>query len=98
MSAKKAAAKAPADKVALYEKLLATHPKIERKGATMPYMSLNGHMFNLLTPPGELILRLSESEREAFAKRYKTAPVVMYGAVMKEYVAVPDSLLKRPAS
>ncbi len=61
----------------------------------MPYMSLNGHMFSLLTPPGELILRLSESEREAFAKRYKTAPLVMYGAVMKEYVAVPDSLLKK---
>ena len=68
MNAKKAAPKAPADKVALYEKLLATHPKIERKGATMPYTSLNGNMFSLLAPSGELILRLSESEREAFAK------------------------------
>ena len=95
MSAKKAAPKAPADKVLLYEKLLATHAKIERKGATMPYTSLNGNMFSLLAPSGDLILRLSESEREAFAKKYKTAPPVMYGAVMKEYVAVPDSLLKK---
>src|SRR6266446_3174854 len=95
MSAKKAAAKAPADKAALYEKLLATHSKIERKGATMPYTSLNGHMFSLLTPPGALILRLSESEREAFMKKYKTAPPVVYGAVLKEYVAVSGSLLKK---
>jgi hypothetical protein len=95
MSAKKAAAKAPADKLVLYDKLLATHPKTERKGATMPYTSLNGHMFSLLTPSGALILRLSEEEREAFAKKYKTAPTIMYGAVMKEYVTVPDALLKK---
>ena len=38
----------PADKQALYDKLLATHPKIERKGAANPYTSLNGHMFTYL--------------------------------------------------
>jgi hypothetical protein len=27
-----------------YEKLIATNPKVERKGATMPYTSVNGHM------------------------------------------------------
>jgi hypothetical protein len=27
----------------LYEKLVATNPKVERKGDTMPYTSLNGH-------------------------------------------------------
>jgi hypothetical protein len=35
----------PADKLALYEKLIATNPKIKRKGAANPYTSLNGHMF-----------------------------------------------------
>ena len=39
---------APADKLALYEKLIATHPQIERRGAANPYTSLNGHMFTLL--------------------------------------------------
>ena len=38
---------APADKLALYEKLIATHPQIERRGAANPYTSLNGHMFTL---------------------------------------------------
>ena len=45
----KAAAAAPADKVALYEKLVATNPKVKRKGAMMPYTSLNGNMFRVLT-------------------------------------------------
>ena len=35
---------APPGKLALYEKLVATNPKIERKGATMPYTSLNDHI------------------------------------------------------
>src|SRR6202795_2650831 len=84
----------PADKQALYDKLLATNPKIERQGAANPYASLNGHMFTYLNPSGTLALRLSEKEREEFLKKYKTTPFEAYGAVTKEYVTVPDSLLK----
>jgi len=93
----KPAAAAPADTLALYEKLVATNPKVERKGATMPYTSLNGNMFSLLNNDGVLLLRLSDSDREAFVAKYKTKPVVMYGTVMPEYVAVPDDLLAKPA-
>jgi TfoX/Sxy family transcriptional regulator of competence genes len=86
----------PADKVALYEKLLATHPEIERKGADNPYTSLNGNMFSLLlSPEGRLALRLPQDVREQFLKKYKTTLFEAYGAVMKEYVAVPDALLQK---
>jgi hypothetical protein len=85
----------PADKQALYDKLLATNPKIERKGAANPYASHNGHMFTYLNPAGTLALRLPEKEREEFLKKYKTTLFEAYGAVMKEYVTVPDSLLKK---
>jgi TfoX/Sxy family transcriptional regulator of competence genes len=81
--------------LALYEKLVATNPKVERKGATMPYTSLNGHMFSLLTKEAHLILRLASPDREAFLKKYKTKVPELYGAVMKEYVEVPDALLKK---
>jgi TfoX/Sxy family transcriptional regulator of competence genes len=91
----KAQPAAPADKVALYEKLVATNPKVERKGAALPYTSLNGHMFSMLTPVGKLALRLPEEERNAFLKKYKTKLVEQYGAVLKEYVEVPDALLKK---
>jgi hypothetical protein len=85
----------PPEKLALYEKLIATHPEIERKGAANPYTSLNGHMFSLLLgPSGVMALRLPEKERGEFLKRYKTTLYEAYGAVMKEYVTVPDALLK----
>jgi TfoX/Sxy family transcriptional regulator of competence genes len=86
----------PAEKVALYEKLLATHPEIERKGADNPYTSLNGNMFSLLlSPEGRMALRLPTDEREQFLKKYKTTLFEAYGAVMREYVAVPDTLLEK---
>src|SRR6266404_1015552 len=89
----KSVPKAPAESVALYVALLATNPAIERKGATMPYTSVNGNMFSLLTADGTLALRLPTSEREAFLKKYKTTLCEQYGAVMKEYVRVPATLL-----
>jgi len=81
-----------------YETLVATNPKIERKGATMPYTSVNGHMFSLLTKEGALVLRLAPKDHDAFLKKYKTPIVVLYGAVMKEYVEIPDELLAKTAS
>jgi len=90
----KPAPKAPAASVALYDALLATKPEIERKGAAMPYTSVNGNMFSLLTPDGTLALRLPAADREAFLKRHETALCEQYGVVMKEYVRVPASLLQ----
>jgi hypothetical protein len=90
----KSVPKAPAESVALYDALLATNPEIERKGATMPYTSVNGNMFSLLTPDGTLALRLPAGDREAFLKRHETTLCEQYGVVMKEYVRVPPSLLR----
>jgi hypothetical protein len=91
----KAKAAAPADTVASYERLVATQPGVERKGATLPYTSVNGHMFSLLTRDGTLALRLPKAEREAFLKRYQTVLCEQYGAVLPEYVVVPDALLPK---
>ena len=83
-----------ADKAALYEKLIATHPKIEVKGAANLYTSVNGNMFSLLRPTGEMALRLPADDREKFLNKHKTKLFEAYGAMMKEYVAVPDALLR----
>ena len=91
--AKPAAGAPPPDKLALYEKLVATNPKVERKGDTVPYTSLNGHMFSYLSKEGKLALRLPPEEREAFLKKYKAKLSEAYGRVQPEYVEVPDSLL-----
>jgi hypothetical protein len=81
--------------IARYDTLLATHPELERKGAKIPYTSLNGHMFSFLTADGILALRLSLEDRQSFADRYASEPVVQHDTVMKEYVAVPPDLLDR---
>lgn len=79
--------------VRLYEKLVATNPRVERKGATMPYTSLNGHMFSVLHKDGTLALRLPIEARSAFLKKYKTKLSEQYGSVQPEYVVVPGALL-----
>jgi TfoX/Sxy family transcriptional regulator of competence genes len=85
----------PEEEIELYEKLLATIPGIERKGADNPYTAVNGNMFSLLLgPTGRMALRLPGDEREQFLKKYKTTLFEAYGAVMKGYVAVPDALLR----
>jgi hypothetical protein len=91
----KAAAEASPDKRDLYEKLVATNPAVERKGAAVPYTSLNGHMFSYLTKSGALALRLPEKEREEFLRKYRAKLCEAYGVVQKEYVEVPDALLKK---
>jgi TfoX/Sxy family transcriptional regulator of competence genes len=85
----------PADKLALYDKLIAMMPEIKRKGAANPYTSLHGHMFSLLLgPKGVMALRLPQEERKKFLKKHNTTLYEAYGAVMREYVTVPDALLK----
>jgi hypothetical protein len=91
--AKPAPTTVPPDKLAFYEKLVATNPSVQRKGATVPYTSLNGHMFSYLSKEGKLALRLPTGEREAFLKKYKAKLCEAYGRVQPEYVEVPDSLL-----
>ena len=84
----------PQDKLALYAALIDTHPEIELKGGKkLSYTSLNGNMFSLLTKEGRVGLRLGKEERDAFMETYNTGLCVQYGAVMKEYVEIPDALL-----
>src|SRR5215831_18812915 len=67
--------------VALYDKLVATNPRVERKGDTMPYTSVNGNMFSVVTKDDIICLRLPADQRDAFSAKFKTKPVVMYGTV-----------------
>ena len=82
-------------KLELYDKLIATVPSLVRKGDANPYTAVNGNMFTLLHQSQALAIRLPEDRRDEFLKKYKTSLFSAYGAVMKEYVAVPDSVLTK---
>ncbi|HYG52972.1 MAG TPA: hypothetical protein VD905_18855 [Flavobacteriales bacterium] len=95
MAAKKPVqSKASAAKTSLYDKLIASNKELERKGATMPYTSVNGNMFSFLDKDGRINLRLSAEDREAFLKKYKGSESYQHGVLMKEYVSVPTALEK----
>jgi hypothetical protein len=83
--------------LALYDKVVAAVPGVERKGDTVPYTSQNGHMFTYLSKAGVMALRLPEKARDAFLKKYATRLCTQYGIVQKEYVEVPDTLLRNTA-
>ena len=86
--------KGPADRLELYEELVATNPDVARKGAANPYTSLNGWMFSFLDAGGAVSLRLSKEDREEFMSHYDSRISVQYGSQMKEFVVVPDDLLE----
>jgi hypothetical protein len=81
------------EKRELYDRLIATHPEIERKGKNLLYTSVNGHMFTVFSTEGMLGIRLPKDEREAFCDRFDTVILRSYGHNMPEYVTVPDALL-----
>lgn len=85
----------PMDRLQAYERVVATVPDLERKGAAMPYTSRNGHMFSFLDASGEMSLRLPPDARADFMSRYSAVPSVQHGRPMKDYVLVPDDLLDR---
>src|SRR3954468_23133032 len=95
MATKRELATIPADKLALYEKLIATRPDMDRKGANIPYTSANGYMYTYLSEDGAMRIRLPKDELEAFKKKYKAEHPLTYGIVQKDFVEVPDELLKK---
>lgn len=94
MSAKKRTGD-PHPNLHLYSSLVAKINGVELKGAKMPYTSLNGHMFSFLSPEGRLALRLPEAKRTEFISKYRSGLFEAHGTVLKEYVEVPESLLKK---
>ena len=91
----KATSPAPVERVDLYDKLIATNPLVERKGATMPHTSLNGNMFSYLDKEGKMALRLPPDVREEFLRKYRAKLCEVCGIVQREYVEVPDDLLAK---
>lgn len=84
-----------AELLAGYERLVAAHPHAVLKGDTMPYTSLNGHMYSYFTKDNFLALKLPEAEIEKFLAQYQTTLVQQYGIIQKQYVAVPGTLLQK---
>lgn len=68
---------------------------LELKGKNNLYTSHNGHMFSFFGKEDIVAVRLNKDDQKAFVEKYKTPyPVKQYGANMRDYVELPDELLK----
>lgn len=76
-----------------YLKIIEACPDVEKKGKTVPYTSANGYMFSQLNKDGEIGIRLSKEACKAFKEKHNTTEFRSYGAVMRDYVLIPDNLL-----
>ena len=92
----KAKYQGPADRLALYEELVASVEGVDRKGAANPYTSRNGYMTSFIDKEGEVSIRLDKEDRERFIEQYESRISMQYGKQMKDFAVVPDDLLERP--
>ncbi|GAB5400963.1 MAG: hypothetical protein Aureis2KO_25480 [Aureisphaera sp.] len=77
-----------------YDAIIDTLPEIDRLGKTMPYTSSNTYMYSLVNKAGEMGIRMSKEDQAAFSEKYPGTEVYKsYGAVMKDYVHIPEELL-----
>jgi hypothetical protein len=76
----------------IYNELVGMSQKFKRKGKTMPYTSASGYMFSQLNKDGEIGIRLPPERGKFFIEEYDSGPFMSYGARMKDYVRIPESL------
>ena len=79
-------------KKALYKTLLDKCLRFDLKGKNMLYTSANGHMFSQLNKDGELGIRFSREAQEKYIKELGTGYFKSYGATMRGYVLMPETL------
>lgn len=76
----------------VYQQLIDATENVALKGKTMPYTSSNGHMFSQLNKDGDIGIRLPKDEQQAFLETYNAELFKSYGAIMKGYVCIPETL------
>lgn len=78
----------------IYDELVANCSDFDRKGKTVPYTSANGYMFSFINKDGDLGIRLSKESCSAFKEKFNATEFRSHGAVMKDYVQIPDEMLE----
>jgi hypothetical protein len=79
--------------LAAFEAMIAAVPGVERKGAAMPYVSVNGNMYAMISKTNVIGIRLGKDDLAAFmaagGQPFEGTP----GFINTEYGGVPASML-----
>jgi hypothetical protein len=82
------------DVVAGFDLMISAVPGVVRKGATMPYVSVNGNMYAMINKANVIGLRLDKDDLSTFLQAYGAGPFEgVPGLISKEYANVPRALL-----
>jgi hypothetical protein len=76
----------------IYDAFVAKCNRFERKGKTMPYTSTNGYLFSLFNITGKIGIRFSKEVQEKHIVELNTSIYKSYGAVMRGYILIPESI------
>ena len=71
-----------------YDDLITNDSRVDLKGKTMHYTSLNGNMFSFVSKDGEVGFRLSKSDQEDYIANHNAEVMMQHGRVMRDYVKV----------
>ena len=77
-----------------YERLVARFLDVQRKGKTMPYASLNGHIFSFYDKEDKVSIRFADAELDVFLEKYSTVKSIQHNSVMRGYAIIPQDLLE----
>jgi TfoX/Sxy family transcriptional regulator of competence genes len=82
--------------VALFERVFPDDPRAERRQMFgYPAGFVNGNMFGGLFA-NDVMLRLSDADRQVFQEQHGAQPFSPMGRPMKEYVGVPHAIVSDP--
>ncbi|MEZ4906298.1 MAG: hypothetical protein R2771_01320 [Saprospiraceae bacterium] len=79
-------------KIETYKLLVSQCREFELKGKNMLYTSANGYMFSQINKEGELGIRFPKDIQEKYMQEFNTSNFTSYGATMKGYIKIPDSM------
>lgn len=83
----------PQSIIDIYKEVIQRSKQSELKGKNMLYTSTNGYMYSTLNKGGQMGIRLSKEDRQEFDKKHGAEPFLSYGATMRDYVLIHETLL-----
>ncbi len=90
----KAASQTDPKVLAAFDTMIGGVKGVERKGAAMPYVSINGNMYAMVSKADVIGLRLNKDDFTKFVAENGPSPFEgTPGFISKEYVAIPAAML-----
>lgn len=87
-----AASPPPEENLKQFQLAVSLVPEMELKGKNMWYTSMNGNMYTYMGKEGILGIRLGKEDYNAFRAQYDVGDLKSHGAIMREYVPIPQEL------